>query len=91
MESKGDKKRNKKLHWRLENEMLGIGVSGDVGGEADGGRSLPTGVLTPGDQIVDVLEKLALARPRVPAEKDIDFWPKFTPPRLREVFDRPAE
>ena len=43
------------MHSRLQHELPGLGVLGDVGSQAHGTRALARGVLAPGHQAVHVL------------------------------------
>ncbi len=61
---------------RLENELLGLRVLGDVGGETDGGRALSGGVDSSGRDLVDVAEDLGLGGGGVTDQETVDLSPE---------------
>lgn len=65
---------------RLERELPRVRVLREVCGEADGARAFARRVLTPGHEVVHVLQELRLGRRRVAAQQDIDVAPPVRPP-----------
>lgn len=75
----------------LQDQLAGLGVLHDVGGQADGARTLARGVLAARHQVMHVLEQLRLAGAGVSAQQDVDLGPEAASARLAEVLPRPAE
>lgn len=76
---------------RLEDELFGLGILGDVGGQTDSRASLSGGVLRARNQVEDVLEQLGFAGTGVTAQKDVDLGAEGSAPDFREVFPGASE
>lgn len=75
----------------LQDQLTGLRILHDVGGETHGAGALSRRVLAAGHQVVHVLEQLGLAGAGVPAEEDVHLGAKVPPARLAEVFTSAAE
>lgn len=75
----------------LQDQLPGLRVLHDVGGETHGAGALSRRVLAAGHQVVDVLEQLGLAGAGVTAEEDVYLGAEVSPARLAEVFTSAAK
>ena len=75
----------------MQNKLSCLRVSGDVGGETDGRRTLARSELTPRHQMVNVLQQLRLAGTGVSAQQDVHFSAEVVPALRVEVLLGAAE